>query len=283
MKWSVIALVALGTVAALCATVLVGALRSSGNVEVTESDTQARETTIVLAARNLPQGLLLKSDALAVRQISISGAPENFIADPVLAAGKILRTAVVKDQPILTSDFAEGPGLRVAVGLPPGMLAVGISLGGSSGLQGLLYSGCNVDVLATTKGGRGSAPQTRILLECVRVLRIEGETTLSPKKTGASPGRSSRRNEVLLMLDAKQARVLRSAEASGTISLVMRNPLDEATASMEEQPEDETVAQQQPEPEDEEAEEHVTEEINGGKRETVTYIKRGDTWQRKEN
>ena len=56
MKWSVIALVALGTVAALCATVLVGALRSSDRLDATEDDSQDREITIVVAARDLPQG-----------------------------------------------------------------------------------------------------------------------------------------------------------------------------------------------------------------------------------
>lgn len=280
MKWSVIALVALGTVAALCATVLVGALRSSDRVDAAQANAQDRETTIVLAARDLPQGLLLESDALVVEQISISGAPENFIADPVLAVGKVLKTAMVKSQPVLTSSFAEGSGLRLAAALPPGMRAVGVSLGGSSGLQGLLYAGCNVDVLATSKGGRGSAPKTRLLLERVRVLGIADQTIVSSEKSRGNSNRSYRRNEmVVLMLDAQQARILQSAAASGTLSLAMRHPLDESAATIEEQPEEKPVVQQQPEPQ---AEEYITEEINGGARETVIYIKRGDTWQRKE-
>ena len=274
MKWSVIALVALGTVAALCATVLVGALRLGDREDVAETDPQARETTIVVAARDLPQGLLLKSDALAVQNILILVAPQDFIADPMLAVGKVLNETIVKSQPVLTSSFAEGSGLRLAANLPPGMRAVGVSLGGSSGLQGLLYAGCYVDVLATTKGGRGSGPASRILLVRVLVLEIEDQTRNSSAK-----GRISRRDErVVLMLDARQAGILKSAAASGTISLVMRHPLEEAAAIIEEEPE-EQPAIQQPEPE---AEEFDTEEINGGARVKVTYIKRGGTWQRKE-
>ena len=227
MKWSIIALVTLGTVAALCASVLVGAWRFSDRADAAQAGAQGLETTIVVAARDLSPGLLLKSDALAVEQISASAAPENFIPDPVLAVGKVLGAAIVKNQPILTSDFAEGSGLRLAAGLPHGMRAVGINLGGSSGLHGLLYAGCDVDVLATYRSERGKEPVTRMLLERVRVLGIESETNPSSKNTRASSGRSSRRNErVVLMLDAQQARVLQSAEASGTISLVMRNPLD---------------------------------------------------------
>ncbi len=277
MKWSVIALVALGTVAALCATVLVGALRSSDRVDVAEADTQALETTIVVAARDLPPGLLLKSDALVVEKISISGAPENFIDDPMLAVGKILKETIVKSQPVLTSSFAEGSGLRLAANLPTGMRAVGVSLGGSSGLQGLLYAGCYVDVLATTKGGRSSEPKTKVLLERVRVLEIEDKTSASSAKSRGNSGRSYGRNErVVLMLDATQAGILQSAAVSGTISLVMRHPLDEATATIEEQPEEKSLIQQQ------QPEEFDTEEINGEARVKVTYIKRGDTWQRKE-
>ena len=280
MKWSIIALVTLGTVAALCASVLVGAWRFSDRADAAQAGAQGLETTIVVAARDLSPGLLLKSDALAVEQISASAAPENFIPDPVLAVGKVLGAAIVKNQPILTSDFAEGSGLRLAAGLPHGMRAVGINLGGSSGLHGLLYAGCDVDVLATYRSERGKEPVTRMLLERVRVLGIEGKTIPYSKNTKASSGRSSRRNErVVLMLDAQQARVLHSAEASGTISLVMRNPLDEAAATIEKQPEEMPVVPQQPEPE---AEEYITEEINGGEREKVIYIKDGDTWRRKE-
>ncbi len=280
MKWSVIALVALGTVAALCATVLVGALRTSDRVDAAEANTQARETTIVVAARDLPQGLLLESEALVVEQISISAAPEHFIADPVLAVGKVISAGMVKGQPILKTSFAEGSGLRLAASLPPGMRAVGVDLGGSSGLHGLLYAGCNVDVLATTKGGRGTETKTRILLERVRVLGIEDQTIVSAEKKRGTSNRSYRRNEmVVLMLDAQQARILQSAAMSGTLSLAMRHPLDELTATIEEQSEAKPVVQPQPEPQ---AEEYTTEEINGGVREFVTYVKRGDTWQRKE-
>jgi Flp pilus assembly protein CpaB len=254
-------------------------LRLGDRVDVVETDTQARETTIVVATRDLPQGLLIKNDALAVEKISISSAPENFIADPMLAVGKVLKETIVKSQPVLTSSFAEGSGLRLAANLPPGMRAVGVSLGGSSGLQGLLYAGCYVDVLATTKGGRGSGPSSRILLERVLVLEIGDQTSNSSAKGRGSSVRTSRRNErVVLMLDARQAGILQSAAASGTISLVMRHPLEEVAARIEEEPE-EQPAIQQPEPE---AEEFDTEEINGGARVKVTYIKRGGTWQRKE-
>ncbi len=280
MKWSVIALVALGTVAALCATVLVGALRLGDRENVAETDPQATETTIVVAARDLPQGLLLKSDALAVQKISILVAPEDFIADPMLAVGKVLAETIVEGQPVLTSSFAEGSGLRLAANLPPGMRAVGVSLGGSSGLQGLLYAGCYVDVLATTRGGRGSGPASRVLLERVLVLEIADQRSKSSAKGRGSSVRTSRRDErVVLMLDARQAGILQSAAASGTISLVMRHPLEEAAATIEEESEEQPAIQQQPAPE---AEEFDTEEINGGARVKVTYIKRGGTWRRKE-
>ena len=280
MKWSVIALVALGTVAALCATVLVGALRTSDRVDAAEANTPARETTIVVAARDLPPGLLIENDALVVEQILISAAPEHFIADPVLAVGKVINAGMVKGQAILKTSFAEGSGLLLASSLPPGMRAVGVQLGGSSGLRGLLYAGCNVDVLATFKAERGKLPVTRTLLERVRVLGIEDQTIVSSEKSRGNANRSYRRNEmVVLMLDAQRARVLKSAAASGTISLAMRHPLDEASEAIDEQPEEKPVVQVQLEPQ---AEEYSTEEINGAARSKVTYVKRGDTWERKE-
>ena len=281
MKWSVIALVVFGTVAALCATVLVGALRSSDRADAAVGAGQARETTIVVAARDLSPGTIIEGHALATDLITIADAPEGFIADPVLAVGKVLNVTMVEGQPFLASSFAsEGSGLHLAAALPKGMRAVGITLGGSSGLRGLLHPGCAVDVLSTTKGGRGSAPKTSVLLERVRVLGIEDQTIVSSENNRRGSNRSySRKEMVLLMLDVFQARRLQSAVQSGTISLVLRHPLDEAATPVEEQPVDEPVAQLQPEPQ---AEEYITEEINGGAREKVTYIKRDGTWHRKE-
>ena len=282
MKWSVIALVALGTVAALCASVLVGALRVSDRADAVAVQEVAnpREITVVVAARDLAQGLLLESDALSVEQISITDVPEDFIPEPVLAVGKVLNVALVKGQPVLKSSFAEGSGLRLAASLPAGMRAVGVSLGGSSSLTGLLYAGCSVDVLATYKGSRNKKAVTQVLLERVRVLGIENQTVVSAENTKANASRKYRRNEmVVLLLDADQARVLQSAAVSAAITLAMRHPLDEGPSLIEEEPAPEPVAQAQSEPA---AEEYVTEEINGGVRAKVTYIKRGDTWQRKE-
>ncbi len=282
MKWSVIALVALGTVAALCASVLVGALRVSDRADAVavQEVADAREIAVVVAARDLPQGLLLESDALSVEQIAITDVPENFIPEPVLAVGKVLSVALVKGQPVLKSCFAEGSGLRLAASLPEGMRAVGVSLGGSSGLHGLLYAGCSVDVLATYKASRSKATDTQVLLERVRVLGIENKTVVSGEDSKASSGRSYRRSEmVVLMLDAEQAKILQSAAVSATITLAMRHPLDDGAMVIEAQPEPEPEPEAQAGPV---AEEYVTEEINGGVREKVTYIKRGDTWQRKE-
>ena len=105
MKWSVIALVALGTVAALCASVLVGALRSSDRADATEAVVDARETSIVVAARDLPPGTILKGDALETKQVSLSNAPQGFIDDPVRAVGKVLNMSMVKDQPFLVGGL----------------------------------------------------------------------------------------------------------------------------------------------------------------------------------
>jgi pilus assembly protein CpaB len=260
------------------------ALRSSDRADAAVASAQDRETTIVVAARDLLPGSIIKAEALTTKQIKIGLAPEGFIADPVWVVGKVLNAAVVKDQPLLASVFAsEGSALHLAAALPPGMRAVPVSLAGSAGLRGLLLPGCNVDVLSTSKPQRGKPPRTKVLLERVLVLGIEDQTIVSSDEAKESANRYSRRGQmVLLLLDVEQATTLQSAVQAGTISLVLRHPLDDQATEIEAQIEEPLVPQKKPELEPAE-EEYVTEEINGGSREKVIYVKQGEKWQRKDD
>ncbi len=276
MKWSVVMLLALGMVAALCASVLVGALRSGGG-DSAQGDEVASEVTLVVASRDLEAGIIVEADAVSVRTIRSEDVPENALSDPVNVVGKVLGMPLVEGQAFLASGFAKtGSGLHLAAALPTGMRAVAISLSDSSALSGLLYPGCIVDVLATSKPRSREEPVSEVLLERVRVLGIEDQTIVSADDSKGRVGRSMRRREmVTLMLDIHQAEMLQVAVESGTVSLAMRHPLDSRPVELAT---DDIVEVDGPR---DTVKTFTTWQINDKKREAVTYFKKGDTWLRR--
>ncbi len=272
MKGSVIALVVLGAVAALSVSVLVGALRSDGASSTAPEDQEGRMTSIVVATRELAAGTIIDSDAVATQQLKVQDAPEGSVRDPVLAVGKVISTAMVKGQVFLTTNFAsEGSGLHLAAALPQGMRAVAISLTAASALRGLLYPGCFVDVLWTRSPSRNERPVSKLLLERVNVLGIEDQTIVSSSDLKDAKPRSGRTRMVTLMLNIAQAKQLHAAVRLGSISLVLRHPLDNAVAVAIEVPDE----QRGPD-----ADTFSTEVINGKSSVGVTYVNGENGWRR---
>jgi Flp pilus assembly protein CpaB len=133
-----------------------------------------------------------------------------------------------------------GPGVHLAATLPEGMRAMSVSLSDYSSLDGLLYPGCAVDVLATfdlrgqTEDKEGGVISTTIL-RGVQVLAIEDKTAVSAsEKTDEKAARQDRRRRVTLMVNPKQAEQLQLAMEHGMISLSMRNPSDRTMADSDE-------------------------------------------------
>ncbi|MCZ6653163.1 MAG: Flp pilus assembly protein CpaB [Planctomycetota bacterium] len=272
MKGSVIALIVLGAVAALSVSVLVGALRSDGASSTAAEDQEDRMTSIVVAARELAAGTIIDGDAVATQQLKVQDAPEGSMRDPVQAVGKVITTAMVKGQVFLATNFAsEGSGLHLAAALPRGMRAVAISLTAASALRGLLYPGCKVDVLWARNPGRNETPVSKLLLERVNVLGIEDRTIVSSRDPKDAKPRSGRTRMVTLMLNIAQAKQLHAADRLGSISLVLRHPLDnEVAVAIEELDE-----QRGPD-----ADTFSTEVINGKSSVGVTYVNGQNGWRR---
>jgi pilus assembly protein CpaB len=230
MKWAVIVLVILGILAALSAVLLVNAL-------------QTKEATLggkgvvkaVVAKRALPAMSWITSQHIEVKEVPRKGLAVDYFSDPVQVVGKVLAVPISKDQAITQSDLmSEGSGAQLAAALPPGMRAVSIPVSRHSVMGGLLYPGCLVDVIATfrlrsTNEAKGEALSTT-LLRGIQVLAVQDESIVSKagqeqQKTRTS--QSSRDLTVTLKVDSRQAEALQLAMNNGTITLAMRNPLDQ--------------------------------------------------------
>ena len=231
MKLVTIGLVAVGLIAAASAAVLVASLQSG--VEATAAPT---ETAIVVATRDLKATSTVESDAVEVRRIQVGLAPAGAIGDPVQCIGRML-TAPVRAGQALTADAfaADGSLSRLAAALPAGRRAVSVSLGDPSSAN-LLYPGCIVDVLATMRITRASGaqrPVTVTLMQSVSVLAVGSQSIVSSAPAAAPVVNASTgdRPSVVLLVDSRQAEMLKLAMQEGSLSLVLRNPNDTERSS----------------------------------------------------
>lgn len=235
MKLSVLGLIFLGLVAAVCATLLVASARGSG-VLPGQRGLGGDEIEVLVAAEALEPMTVVDSSSFGVERISKKLAPEGALSSPLQLTGKLLAVRMTEGQ-LFTQSCLVGEGSRpqFAASLPNGMRAVSVSLSDYSGMEGLLYPGCLVDVLVafdlpSSRRSKGEAVSTT-LLHGIQVLAVENQTIVSGEESeeqskGWQSGSRNRRRVVTVKVTPRQAEALQLAMEHGAISLSMRNPLD---------------------------------------------------------
>ena len=249
MKWSILGLFSLGLVAAVCAAMLVTSIRAGEaragaagavlrplSAPASGAPGQESEAAVLVAARALEALSVLDASALRTERVPLDELEPGAVASVAAAIGRVLVRPVEEGEPITTAVFAgEGSGVHVASALRPGMRAVSVALNDNMGLETLLYPGSVVDVLASMAlrdAGADERPVAMTLLQGVFVLAVGEETVVSEgPREGEAAGataRASRRPNVTLLVDSKQAEALKLAMQEGSVSLVLRNPADES-------------------------------------------------------
>jgi len=110
-------------------------------------------TDVVVAVQELPRGWRITADAVTVRRWPQESAPFNGLTSVEDAIGKIARTRIFVEEPILTSmvtdDFTSlaDVGSDAAAILPPGMLAVSIPINRLTSVSYAIQDGDRVDLI----------------------------------------------------------------------------------------------------------------------------------------
>lgn len=236
MKWSIVLMGLLGLVAACCAAVLTASMQARPVTQAVQLS--AIPVKMLVAAQAVEPMSVVQSDAVKQVTVQSGEAPAGYYSDPSQVVGRVIAFATVEGQPFTRGLFAaEGSGMHLAGVLPPGKRAVAISLSDYSSLEGLLYAGSRVDVLASfdisSASKMGKAVSTT-LIENVEVLAIEGITVAasegdetSAASTTSGKAQQKKKAVVTLMVDSKQGEALQLAMENGRITLALRNPHDE--------------------------------------------------------
>ncbi len=209
-----------------------GLVASIGISQVMDRKPQAKLETvpIYVALHNINLGDPIAANMLSLQEWPKDKVPRGAISDLEELEGRRPRTAIFEGEPMLEGKLlAVGQIADPIRAIPKGMRLKTIAVDAEKSAAGLLGPGDRVDVqLFVRKDQRTgiNAAQSKVILQNIRVFAVDQAVQRSPD--GADDRTIAK--TVSLMLTPEQASKISLAEQIGELSLIPRNPDDEATA-----------------------------------------------------
>jgi pilus assembly protein CpaB len=174
---------------------------------------------VVVASRALPLGARIgDGDVTRVEWPASTSLPGAYtrLED---VAGRGVITPIGEHDPITQAKLApRDAGAGLSPTIPPGMRAISVRVNEVIGVAGFATPGAHVDVLATVRRQGGAI--ARVVVSNVPVLTSGTRADLEQR-------RDEKPSVVTLMVTPAQAERIALASAEGTITLMLRNPLDQ--------------------------------------------------------
>lgn len=192
---------------------------------------QPHATRVIAAATDIKLGSLLTGADLTTTDIT-GPLPKGVILNRDEAIGRGVISDLYQGEPVLESRLAaKGSGGGLAATIPPGMRACAVRVDEVVGVAGFATPGMRVDVLISGnppgQGDMGEGSRVRTLLQNIQVLSAGTDIQKDAE------GKPQQVQVVNLLVTPQQAEVLSLASTQTHIQLVLRNPLDTATAHTE--------------------------------------------------
>ena len=195
---------------------------------VTVNAKAAPSVQVLVAARNLEIGSLIKDSDFKMTEWP-GALPSGAIVKKEDAMGRGVIIAIYDGEPILESRLApKGAGAGLAAQIRPGMRAVALRVSDVNGLGGFVITGAHVDVLISGTPPNNPNPTAgnvaKTLLQNIEILSA-GQNIQKDAE-----GKPVVVNLVNVLVTPDQAEVLNLATNDTRVQLVLRNPIDHATA-----------------------------------------------------
>jgi pilus assembly protein CpaB len=185
--------------------------------------------TVLVAARPVRAGTLLKSEDLVAKEITAKEAGDDSSLDTsdsraALGGAMVRRTLSPGDVFRLRDVMRPGDHGFLAAVLSPGMLAISVGVDAITGTAGLIWPGDRIDVILTQAIGEASVPLGRriaaeTVLSDVRVIAIDQQLV-----QGVAPdGTEGKARTVTFEVTSAQAERVSVATRIGRLSLSVRS------------------------------------------------------------
>ncbi|HUR37731.1 MAG TPA: Flp pilus assembly protein CpaB [Terriglobales bacterium] len=193
-------------------------------LQASVASARTADTTVVVAAFDLPVGSRLGEKDLRTVRMSSRDLPEGYFRTTAELVGRGVIIPVRQNEVLLSSKVAsENGGTGLPAAIPPGMRAVAVKVNDVIGVAGFAQPGTRVDVLLTGNPTRDHDPgdvTATTVLQNVQVL------SAGQKLQDNGEGKPEKVPVITLLVSPEQAQRLALATQQGKIQLTLRNPLD---------------------------------------------------------
>ncbi|KVL54723.1 Flp pilus assembly protein CpaB [Burkholderia territorii] len=209
--------------------------RNSSSAVPAQPAATATPVPVVVAARTLSAGQPIAADALKIQPTA--PAPAGAFSDPATLVGRVPARDIPASTPVVSGALVSG----LAEDVEPGERAIAVRVDETNAVGNRLRPGNFVDVFLNLKregggamfDGEVSQTQARLLMSKVRVLSF-GDATPdrdSGNSTNGNNGQPSNARIAVLAVPTAQVDALTLGEASGRLTLALRNPRDDELAT----------------------------------------------------
>jgi pilus assembly protein CpaB len=193
---------------------------------------QVETISVVVAAVNIPRGVLVSTDLITTNNYPKDLAPIGAILKIEDAQNRSAFTTMVKGEPLLESKLSPKGQRGLASLVAEGMRAFTITTNVSSGVAGFILPGNKVDVLLTIATGGSNdftgGGSTTTLLQNVEIMAVDQKVE-APAENKID---STNLRSVTLLVTPDQAAKLSLGQNKGTLHLTLRNPVDKLAAKV---------------------------------------------------
>jgi len=183
---------------------------------------------ILVAAHDLELGTVIKEVDLATAEW-VGTLPKAALTKKELAVGRGVVAQLYQGEPIIESRLAAvGAGGGLAATIPPGMRACAVRVNEVVGVAGFVVPGMRVDVIISgTEQGPAAAQGAKVKTILQNIQVLSAGTNIQKD----NEGKPVQVPVVNLLVTPAQAEILSLASNETRIQLVLRNPLDNETAT----------------------------------------------------
>ncbi|HLG98718.1 MAG TPA: Flp pilus assembly protein CpaB [Bryobacteraceae bacterium] len=217
MKRNIVPLLGIAVVVAILSTAVFYGLFAG---KLRSASPELNGHPIVVAARDLDRGAVLKADDLKMSQFreTLTGSFSSF--DQL--SGATLIAPIKQNEPVLEERVVATAGKTGLPGgpVPAGEQAVSIRISESDGLVGLLRPGARVDLQAIED--KNGSTELRTILQNVEVLSVNPQAQAAGARGSVSV--------VTVLTRPDDVDLLALADSGARLRLSLRNPLDQDAA-----------------------------------------------------